>query len=48
MARELPLVVVECCSRYVVSERHAVPRCEACGETPRYAGDTTWWLELPE
>lgn len=44
--RELPLVVVECCTRYVVSELHAVPTCELCGTIPQYVGDTTWWLEL--
>ena len=45
-ARELPLVIVECCQRYVVSEAHPVPRCGACGELPQYLCDTTWWLEL--
>jgi hypothetical protein len=45
-ARELPLVIVECCQRYVVSELHPVPRCHHCDEVPQYLTDTTWWLEL--
>lgn len=44
--RELPLVIVECCQQYVVSEYHPVPRCHVCLEMPRYVGDTAWWLEL--
>lgn len=46
VARELPLIVVTCCTRYVVSELHPVPTCPACLEVPRYESDTTWWLEL--
>lgn len=45
-ARELPLIIVECCTRYVVSELHPVPPCPACGEVPHYVEDTDWWLEL--
>lgn len=45
--RELPLVIVECCTRYVVSAMHAVPQCGECGVTPIYVCDTTWWLEVP-
>lgn len=47
-ARELPLVLVECCTRYLVSAQHWCPPCSACQEVPTYVGDTTWWLELPE
>lgn len=46
IARELPLVIVQCCTRYVVSEQHAVPACGECGVTPAYVGETNWWLEL--
>lgn len=46
-ARELPLVVVACCTRYVVSELHPVPVCPSCQEVPTYVGPTLWWLELP-
>ena len=46
IARELPLVVVECCTRYVVSAQHAVPQCNECQQTPQYIADTSWWLEL--
>ena len=44
--RELPLVIVECCQQYVVSELHPVPRCDICWEIPTYVGDTNWWLEI--
>lgn len=44
--RELPLVIVECCTRYVVSGQHAVPRCHECGTTPAYIQDTNWWVEF--
>lgn len=47
VARELPLVIVECCTRYVVSGQHAVPLCTDCLETPHYIADTNWWLEIP-
>lgn len=46
MARELPLVIVECCTRYVVSEQHPIPMCKVCETTPVYLQDTDWWLEL--
>lgn len=46
LARELPLIIVECCTRYVVSAQHAVPRCRECETTPAYVGETDWWLEL--
>ena len=46
LAREIPLVIVRCCTRYVVSMLFPVPACTECGETPRYECDTTWWLEL--
>lgn len=46
--REFPLVIVACCTRYIVSELHPVPRCHTCGVTPTYVQDTTWWLELPD
>lgn len=46
VARELPLIIVACCTRYVVSELHPVPRCPTCWEIPTYREDTTWWLEL--
>ena len=45
-ARELPLAIAECCTRYVVSMLHPVPRCHECGQTPAYREDTTWWLEI--
>lgn len=44
--RTLPLVIVECCTRYIVSELHWVPPCPLCGLIPRYLMDTTWWLEM--
>ena len=44
--RTLPLVVVQCCTRYVVSELHPVPRCLDCEETPSYVGPTYWELEF--
>ena len=44
--RELPLVIVECCQRYVVSEQHPIPRCHVCEEIPTYLCDTAWWLEV--
>lgn len=47
LARELPLVIVACCTRYVVSELHPVPACHECGEIPTFVGRTDWWLELP-
>lgn len=46
--RELPLVLVSCCSVYAVSELHPVPKCDRCDETPTYVGDTTWYLWLEE
>lgn len=44
--REVPLIVVECCTRYVVSEMHLVPPCPKCEEIPQYLADTTWWLGI--
>lgn len=46
MARQLPLVIVACCTRYVVSELHPVPRCHWCDEIPQYVESTSWWLEF--
>lgn len=48
IARELPLVIVKCCTRYVVSAIHPVPPCHECGLTPTFYAWTTWWLELEE
>jgi len=46
LARELPLVIVQCCTRYVVSSLHPVPACPECGQTPAFVCETSWWLEL--
>ncbi len=47
-ARELPLALVECCTRYVVSMMHPVPACIHCDEIPKFLSETNWWLEIPE
>lgn len=44
--RELPLAVVRCCTAYIVSLLHPVPRCGVCGLTPSYERDTLWYLGL--
>jgi hypothetical protein len=47
LARELPLMLVECCgTKYVVSELHPVPPCPECGQIPTFVRQTSWWLEL--
>jgi hypothetical protein len=47
-AHELPLVLVECCTRYLVSAMHWCPPCRRCEEIPQYIGDTVWWLEFQD
>lgn len=44
--RQLDLVIVACCTRYVVTLMHLVPPCHRCGEIPQYRCDTQWWLEV--
>lgn len=46
--RELPLAIVRCCTAYVVSMLHAVPRCSQCGTTPAFERTTLWYLGLDE
>lgn len=48
ISRTLPLVLVECCTRYLVSELHWCPPCARCEQTPQYVGDTAWWLEFQD
>ena len=46
--RELPLAIARCCTAYVVSLMHPVPRCAWCGLTPAYESDTLWYLGLDD
>lgn len=47
-AHELPLVLVQCCTRYLVSAMHWCPPCKRCEEIPKYVGETVWWLEFQD
>lgn len=47
-ARELPLAIVRCCTAYVVSMGHAVPKCRECGLTPQFERETDMVLTFDE